>query len=54
MPPLMRQYSKDHTKTRSAKIDSINSYIFLTPEYNHGTSDVIAWGGALKTLREAQ
>lgn len=33
-----RQYSKDHTKKWSAKIDEMDGYIFVTPEYNHGTS----------------
>ncbi len=42
VPPLMGQYSKAHTKTWSAKIASFDGYIFVTPEYNHGTS------GALK------
>ena len=31
-----------HTKTWSAKIASFDAYVFVTPEYNHGTS------GALK------
>src|SRR5690348_14073847 len=38
VPPLMGQYSKAHTKTWSAKIASFDGYIFVTPEYNHGTS----------------
>jgi NAD(P)H-dependent FMN reductase len=42
VPPTMGQYSKAHTKAWSAKIDSFDAYIFVTPEYNHGTS------GALK------
>ena len=42
VPPSMGQYSKPHTKAWSAKIDSFDAYIFVTPEYNHGTS------GALK------
>lgn len=42
VPPSMGQYSKEHTKTWSAKIDSFDAYVFVTPEYNHGTS------GALK------
>src|SRR5580692_1865825 len=41
-PPSFGHYSKPHTKTWSAKIDSFDAYIFVTPEYNHGTS------GALK------
>jgi len=42
VPPSMGQYSKPHTRAWSAKIDSFDAYIFVTPEYNHGTS------GALK------
>ncbi|HJU95260.1 MAG TPA: NAD(P)H-dependent oxidoreductase [Nitrososphaera sp.] len=36
IPPSQGQYSKDHTKAWSAKIDSFDAYIFVTPEYNHG------------------
>jgi NAD(P)H-dependent FMN reductase len=36
------QYSKPHTKAWAAKIGSFDGYVFVTPEYNHGTS------GALK------
>jgi len=42
MPPIMGQYSGAHTKAWAAKIASFDAYIFVTPEYNHGTS------GALK------
>jgi NAD(P)H-dependent FMN reductase len=38
MPPSMGQYSKPHTKAWAAKIDSFDAYVFVTPEYNHGTS----------------
>ena len=38
VPPSRRQYSKAHTKAWSAKIDSLDAFIFVTPEYNHGTS----------------
>ncbi|MGH9534412.1 MAG: NADPH-dependent FMN reductase [Terriglobales bacterium] len=38
MPPLMRRYTKAHTQAWSAKIDSLDAFIFVTPEYNHGTS----------------
>src|SRR5260370_12526626 len=34
----MHQYSKTHTNTWSEKIASLDAYIFVTPEYNHGTS----------------
>jgi NAD(P)H-dependent FMN reductase len=36
MSPLMHQYTKEHTKTWSAKIDSFDAYVFVTAEYNHG------------------
>jgi NAD(P)H-dependent FMN reductase len=42
VPPSLGQYSKPHTKTWAAKIASFDAYVFVTPEYNHGTS------GALK------
>lgn len=42
VPPAMGQYSKPHTKAWADKIDSFDAFIFVTPEYNHGTS------GALK------
>jgi NAD(P)H-dependent FMN reductase len=41
-PPIMGQYSKPHTKAWAARIGSFDSYVFVTPEYNHGIS------GALK------
>ena len=36
IPPLMGQYTKDHTKRWAAKIDSFDVFVFVTPEYNHG------------------
>lgn len=42
VPPSMGQYSKPHTKAWAAKINSFDAFVFVTPEYNHGTS------GALK------
>jgi NAD(P)H-dependent FMN reductase len=36
IPPSQGQYTKDHTKAWSAKIDSFDAFIFVTPEYNHG------------------
>ncbi|MPZ07869.1 MAG: NADPH-dependent FMN reductase [Nitrososphaeraceae archaeon] len=36
IPASMGQYSKEHTKTWSAKIDSFDAYVFVTAEYNHG------------------
>ena len=42
VPPSMGQYSKEHTKRWAEKIGSLDAFIFVTPEYNHGIS------GALK------
>lgn len=38
VPPSMGMYSKDHTKRWAEKIASFDGFIFVTPEYNHGTS----------------
>jgi len=38
VPPSLGQYTKEHTKAWAAKIDSFDAYVFVTPEYNHGTS----------------
>src|SRR5438552_10869162 len=46
VPPSMGQYSKPHTKAWAAKIGSFDAFVFVTPEYNHGTS------GALKNAIE--
>jgi NAD(P)H-dependent FMN reductase len=42
VPPSMGQYSQPHTRTWAAKVAEFDGYVFVTPEYNHGTS------GALK------
>jgi NAD(P)H-dependent FMN reductase len=38
VPPSMGQYSKPHTLAWAAKIDAYDGFVFVTPEYNHGTS----------------
>jgi NAD(P)H-dependent FMN reductase len=38
IPAMFGQYSHDHTRAWSAKIASFDGYVFVTPEYNHGTS----------------
>ncbi len=38
VPPSMGQYSKEHTKAWAATIDALDGFVFVTPEYNHGTS----------------
>ena len=42
VPPSMGQYAKPHTLAWAAKIAEFDGFVFVTPEYNHGTS------GALK------
>jgi len=42
MPPSLGQYKNPHTHAWAAKIASLDAFVFVTPEYNHGTS------GALK------
>lgn len=42
VPPSMGQYSQEHTKKWAATIAGFDGFVFVTPEYNHGTS------GALK------
>ena len=38
LPPALGGYSRAHTKRWAAKIASFDGYVFVTPEYNHGTS----------------
>jgi NAD(P)H-dependent FMN reductase len=42
VPPSMGQYSQPHTIAWAEKIAHYDGFVFVTPEYNHGTS------GALK------
>jgi NAD(P)H-dependent FMN reductase len=42
IPPSMGKYQNPHTHAWAAKIAEFDGYVFVTPEYNHGTS------GALK------
>lgn len=42
IPPSQGKYSQPHTKKWAEKIATFDAFIFVTPEYNHGTS------GALK------
>ena len=37
-PAASQQYTKEHTKKWSAKINELDGFIFVTPEYNHSTS----------------
>jgi NAD(P)H-dependent FMN reductase len=40
--PVADQYTQEHTRAWSDAVASFDGYVFVTPEYNHGTS------GALK------
>jgi NAD(P)H-dependent FMN reductase len=42
VPPSLGQYTQPHTHAWSAKIAAFDAFVFVTPEYNFGTS------GALK------
>ena len=42
IPPSQGKYSQPHTKRWAERIAPFDAFIFVTPEYNHGTS------GALK------
>jgi NAD(P)H-dependent FMN reductase len=42
VPPSQGKYSQPHTKAWAAKIAAFDAFVFVTPEYNRGTS------GALK------
>ncbi|WP_223645903.1 NADPH-dependent FMN reductase [Corallococcus sp. EGB] len=41
-PPSLGKYTQEHTRKWSAAVEGYDAYVFITPEYNHGTS------GALK------
>jgi len=42
VPPAQGRYTQPHTKAWAAAIAGFDGFVFVTPEYNHGTS------GALK------
>ncbi|HEU4602735.1 MAG TPA: NAD(P)H-dependent oxidoreductase [Steroidobacteraceae bacterium] len=37
-PPSLGNYAQPHTKRWAEKIASFDGFVFVTPEYNHGTS----------------
>jgi len=41
LPPSMGQYQNEHTRQWADKIASFDGFVFVTPEYNHGTSGVL-------------
>src|SRR5262249_31056021 len=36
LPPSMGKYQNPHTKRWAAAIASLDGFVFVTPEYNHG------------------
>lgn len=34
--PRLRRYQHDHTKAWSARVDALDAFAFVMPEYNHG------------------
>lgn len=38
VPAAMGEYSQPHTRRWSERIASFDGFVFVTPEYNHGTS----------------
>ncbi|UGS36581.1 NADPH-dependent FMN reductase [Capillimicrobium parvum] len=36
--PRLRQYTQQHTKDWSARVDAADAFVIVTPEYNHGMS----------------
>jgi NAD(P)H-dependent FMN reductase len=44
--PRERRYVHDHTKAWSHRIDELDAFVFVTPEYNHGPN------GALKNAMD--
>jgi NAD(P)H-dependent FMN reductase len=36
--PLLRKYTKEHTRRWSASVESADAFVFVMPEYNHGFS----------------
>jgi NAD(P)H-dependent FMN reductase len=38
MPPVVGKYGNAHTRRWAEKVASLDAFVFVTPEYNHGTS----------------
>ncbi len=52
--PRLARYEHEHTKAWSAIVDRADAFVFVTPEYDHGTPvSLVKWAGALKPLRSA-
>jgi len=39
--PRLRQYTKQHTRDWSARVEAADGFIFVTPEYNHSFSPAL-------------
>jgi len=39
--PVLRKYTKQHTLDWSARVDSADAFVFVSPEYNHGFSPAL-------------
>jgi NAD(P)H-dependent FMN reductase len=39
--PRLKQYTKQHTKDWSARVDAAEAFIFVTPEYNYSFSPAL-------------
>jgi len=39
--PRLRQYTKEHTKRWSARVDAADAFAFVTPEYNYGLAPAL-------------
>ena len=40
-PPMLGEYTKEHTKKWSKLIDGFDGFVIVTPEYNHGYPAVL-------------
>jgi NAD(P)H-dependent FMN reductase len=41
MSPSRGEYTQPDTRAWSAKVDSFDAFVFVTPEYDHGTSEAL-------------
>jgi len=41
MPPILGQHTREHTRAWAEKIGAFDAYVFVTPVYNHSTSDAL-------------
>lgn len=39
--PRLKRYQHDHTKEWSARVDALDAFVFVMPEYNHGFNAVL-------------